>query len=75
MAVITAPIVEVTVYTDRARITRRGSVHLAAGEQTLTLEGLPTTVQDDSVRASGRGANARILGVDLSRDYVTSPPE
>lgn len=75
MAKIDAPIAEVTVYTDRARITRRGSVHLAPGEHTLTLEGLPTTIQDDSVRASGRGANVKIMGMDLSREFVTVPPE
>ncbi|HKP52403.1 MAG TPA: mucoidy inhibitor MuiA family protein [Chloroflexia bacterium] len=75
MVSLSAPIVEVTVYTDRARITRRGSVHLTQGEHTLTLEGLPTTVQDDSVRASGRGVNVRILGVDLAREYVTQAPE
>ncbi len=49
MVSLSGPIVEVTVYTDRARITRRGSVHLAQGEHTLTLEGLPTTVQDELV--------------------------
>jgi uncharacterized protein (TIGR02231 family) len=75
MVKIEAPIAEVTVYTDRARVTRRGSVHLASGEHTLTLDGLPTTIQDDSVRVSGRGANARILGMDLSREYVTVAPE
>jgi uncharacterized protein (TIGR02231 family) len=75
MVKIEAPIAEVTVYTDRARITRRGSVHLTAGEHNLTLDGLPTTIQDDSVRVSGRGANARILGMDLSREFITVDPE
>lgn len=75
MAAIDAPIVEVTVYTDRARVTRRGSVHLTPGEHTITLSMLPTSVQDDSVRASGRGPSARILGVDISREYVTEAPE
>jgi uncharacterized protein (TIGR02231 family) len=75
MVKIEAPIAEVTVYSDRARITRRGSVHLTAGEHNLTLDGLPTTIQDDSVRVSGRGANARILGMDLSREFITVDPE
>src|SRR4051794_11288313 len=75
MTTIDAPIVAVTVYTDRARVTRRGTVHLAAGEQTVTLGSLPTTLEDNSVRAGGRGAGVKILGVEVSREFVTQAPE
>lgn len=66
---------EVTVYTDRARITRRGAVHLQAGEQTVSVDNLPASLQDDSVRAGGRGAGVRILGVEVVRQFVTEAPE
>jgi uncharacterized protein (TIGR02231 family) len=72
---IEARIAEVTVYTDRARITRRGSVKLQAGEQRVSVENLPATLQDDSVRAGGRGAGVRILGVEVVRQFVTEAPE
>ncbi len=39
-----ARIVEVTVYTDRARVTRRGAVRLQAGEQRVSVENLPATL-------------------------------
>jgi uncharacterized protein (TIGR02231 family) len=70
-----APISEVTVYTDRARVTRRGTVHLQAGEQRVSVDNLPATLQDDSVRAGGRGAGVRILGVEVVRQFVTEAPE
>ena len=66
---------EVTVYTDRARITRRGSVRLQAGEQRVSLDNLPAAIQDDSVRAGGRGEGVRILGVEVVRQFVTQAPE
>ncbi len=72
---IVAPIAEVTVFSDRARILRLGSTHLAAGEHTLQLLNIPTSLLEDSVRAGGRGANARILGVEAVRQFVTEPPE
>jgi uncharacterized protein (TIGR02231 family) len=75
MAVVDTTISEVTVYTDRARVTRQGTRHLAAGEQTLSIENVPTSMQDDSVRASGRGEGVRILGVETVRDYITEAPE
>src|SRR4051794_15899230 len=56
MPTVGTSITDVTVYTDRARVSRRGSAHLAQGEQTLAIENVPTSMQDDSVRASGRGA-------------------
>jgi uncharacterized protein (TIGR02231 family) len=75
MADIETAISEVAVYTDRARVTRIGTTHLRAGEHTLTIGQLPTTLQEETVRASGRGKGARILGVEVIRQYVTEAPE
>ena len=51
---IDAPINAVTIYNDRAQITRTGSLTLEAGEHILRINGLPQ-FQRDSLRASGRG--------------------
>jgi uncharacterized protein (TIGR02231 family) len=75
MPAIETSISEVTVYVDRARVIRKGTIHLAPGEQTITIERLPTSLMDDSVRAAGRGAGVRILGVEVARDYYTDTPE
>jgi uncharacterized protein (TIGR02231 family) len=72
---LNAPIVEVTVFSNRARVTRRGLLHLGPGEHTLALVGLPALLEEDSVRASGRGANVRLLGVEVGRQFVPRPPE
>jgi uncharacterized protein (TIGR02231 family) len=75
MTQIEAPITAVTVFVDRARILRRGSIRLTPGEHLLTLSHLPATIEEDSVRAAGRGANVRILGVETKQEFVTQPPE
>lgn len=75
MTAIDAPIVAVTVFGDQARITRRGAAALDAGEQTLSLGGLPAMLAPDSVRVSGRGSGVRVLGVDVASEYVAQPPE
>jgi uncharacterized protein (TIGR02231 family) len=75
MPTLEAPIVAVTVYSDRARVTRQGTVTLAPGEQTVTLDGLPATLEEDSVRAGGRGAGVRILSVEVATQYVNREPE
>jgi uncharacterized protein (TIGR02231 family) len=75
MTTLDAPIVAVTVFTDRARVTRRGAIQLEAGEHTIALERVPSMLEDDSVRASGRGANVRILGVEIVTRFVTEAPE
>ena len=75
MVAIHAPIVAVTVYTGNARITRRAVIHLDADEHTLILDGLPASLDDESVRASGRGANVRLVGVDVVTRFVTEAPE
>ena len=58
------PIVAVTVFPDRARVTRRGEVKLAAGEQRVAIGPLPLGLHRDSVRVAGHGP-ATVLGVDV----------
>jgi len=66
--VTTPPVVAVTVYPDRARVTRRETVRLPAGDHTVVVEPLPLTMQPDSVRVGGRGP-ATVLGVDVARRH------
>ena len=65
---LTAPITAVTVYTNRARITRSANIDLEQGETTLVLSGLPEVMDADSVRVSGKGAGITIRGVDVKPD-------
>jgi hypothetical protein len=67
---LTAPITAVTVYTNRARVTRSASIDLEQGETTLVLSGLPEVMDADSVRVSGKGAGITIRGVDVKPDVL-----
>jgi uncharacterized protein (TIGR02231 family) len=70
-----APIAEVTVYADRALITRRGNTELEAGEHELRVNNLPQ-FQRDSLRAAGQGPRGtRILNVDVTTAFYSRPPE
>ncbi len=72
---LVAPIKEVTVYADRALITRGGTVSLAAGEHELRINNLPQFIRD-SLRAAGQGPEGtRILNVDITTAYYSRPPE
>jgi uncharacterized protein (TIGR02231 family) len=72
---IEAPIKEVTVYADRALITRRGSIQLEKGEYELRINDLPQFLRD-SLRAAGRGPRGiRILNVDIGTAFYSRPPE
>src|SRR6266705_4244751 len=70
-----APIKEVTVYADRALVTRCGRVELEAGEHELRVNNLPQFLRD-SLRAAGRGPKGiRILNVDITTAFRSRPPE
>src|SRR5258707_7177025 len=70
-----ATIKEVTVYSDRALVTRRGGIQLEAGEHELRVNNLPQFLRD-SLRAAGRGTKGiRILNVDVSTAFLSRPPE
>ncbi|MEV0283222.1 MULTISPECIES: mucoidy inhibitor MuiA family protein [unclassified Kribbella] len=74
LLVVDAPIAAVTVYPDRARITRRGKLTVPAGDQTVYVEPLPLLLQEDSVRVSGHGP-ATVLGVDLAMRHHPQAPD
>ncbi|MEO3746122.1 mucoidy inhibitor MuiA family protein [Plantactinospora sp. B5E13] len=64
---IEAPIVAVTVFPDRARVTRRADLRLPAGEHRVRIGPLPLGLRRDSLRVGGRGP-ASVLGVDVATD-------
>lgn len=59
-----APIAEVTVFSDRARVTREARVELGSGVQALRLPDLPGATLLDTVRIDGRGA--RVLRLETT---------
>ena len=62
---ISTQIQAVTVYPDRALVTRNGKIALENGVQEILVVGLPTTLETDSLRASGRGETlVKIIGVE-----------
>lgn len=71
---IDTQITTVTVYTDRALVTRRGILDLTGIERELILIGLPTTIDSESVRVSGKGrVSVKLQGVSIDRQYTIEP--
>jgi len=65
----------VTVYLDRAVVTRTGMIEVAPGEYELTLDGLPASLMDNSLIVSGRGtARATILDVGARTRWLDFTP-
>jgi uncharacterized protein (TIGR02231 family) len=61
-------ICEVTIYTDKALVMRRGVVQLTGEEHELVIEQLPITLQSESVRVRSTGtAGGQLLGVRTER--------
>ncbi|NJR32552.1 MAG: mucoidy inhibitor MuiA family protein, partial [Chamaesiphon sp. CSU_1_12] len=67
-------IVAVTVYTDRALVTRQGKINLTGTERELMIRNLPTTLDPESIRVSGKGSvGVKLQGVTTDRQYTTEP--
>ena len=57
-----------TIYSDRAQVTRTGSVDLAAGLYKLICVDLPRSFDESSLQIEGKGtARSRIMGIDVVR--------
>ncbi|MEH2084648.1 MAG: mucoidy inhibitor MuiA family protein [Nostoc sp.] len=71
---VQSEIVAVTVYSDRALVTRRGVVDLTGIEQELVITPVPMTLETESIRVSGTGTvEVRLVGVSSDRIYTTEP--
>ncbi|NDJ35249.1 MAG: DUF4140 domain-containing protein [Chloroflexi bacterium] len=68
-------IAAVTVFNNRARVTRQGRAQLEPGTHTLSISELPLRLIHDSVRVSGEGAGVTLLGVDVRKEEYTDVPE
>ncbi len=68
-------IAAVTVFLDRARVTRSGRAALPVGAQRLEITDLPLALIPESVRAVGRGtARATLQGVSVRLDHFSETP-
>jgi hypothetical protein len=72
---VNSAISAVTVYTDRAVVTRTATVELAGGMAELVFANLPQALNERSLQVSGRGtAQALILDVSAKQTYVDFTP-
>ncbi|HEY0792359.1 MAG TPA: mucoidy inhibitor MuiA family protein [Chthoniobacterales bacterium] len=63
---------EVTVYPDRAQVTRTVDVDVPAGNSALALAGLPESLDENSVQVEGAASPPLVLqGTDLRREVLT----
>src|ERR1700741_2347041 len=66
-------ITEVTVYSDRARITRTAVANLPAGRSVLEFSGLSAGVEEDSVVFSAQSdVPLTIEGIDIRQEFLVS---
>jgi hypothetical protein len=68
---VEAPIVEVTVYSDRARVRRRGRAALKPGARVVRFPDLPGATFLDTVRLSASGARVlRVVAAPVERERL-----
>jgi uncharacterized protein (TIGR02231 family) len=73
---VPSPITAVTVYADRALTYRSALLNLKPGNYLIAFDGLPTLIQDDSVRVEGKGsAGATIVGLEVKRSFLEQSGE
>ena len=61
----------VTVYADRAQVTRNAAVALKPGTNLVSFDALPQLMMEDSLRVEGSGAGrARIAGITVKTVYL-----
>ena len=68
-------VASVTVYNDRAAVTRIGQVSLQPGNYLLVFNDLPASIVDQSARVSGQAAGAQILDVHVETSFLDTIPE
>ncbi|MBW4507431.1 MAG: mucoidy inhibitor MuiA family protein [Scytonematopsis contorta HA4267-MV1] len=71
---VPSEIVAVTVYSDKALVTRRGAITLTGTERELIINRLPDTIETESVRVRGAGnVSVKLLGISTERVLSSEP--
>lgn len=66
----------VTVYADRAMVTRTAKTELDVGEAEIFVSGLPAALDEYSFRVGGSGiAIVKVMSVELAREFRGAPPD
>ena len=68
METLESKITAVTIFTDRAQITRTANIVLAKGEQTVNFSDLPKSIEQKSIQVSGEG-NAILNDIKFKQVY------
>lgn len=75
MPELSSQIVAVTVFADRARVTRRGKAAVSPGVQRVEFANLPTTLSTESLRVAARGnVKSKLLGVEARKAFLSEAP-
>jgi len=72
---VATKITAVTVYADRAQVTRVGSADLAPGGTRLIVRGLPGWIDEESVRVTLGSSSAKIRDVGIERTFLAEATE
>lgn len=74
--IVDSVITSVTVFQDRAEVTRVATIGLEAGEHRLLFDMLPASIEDKSIQVNGAGVAATLNQVKfLTEHYEESPDE
>ena len=73
-AVVSSQVSDVTVFNDRAQVTRSAEVQLEQGINTLVFEGLPEAIDSRGIQVSGSG-DAVVLDVRFKTENYEDIPE
>jgi uncharacterized protein (TIGR02231 family) len=74
MTTLDSQITDVTVFTDRAQVTRTAALKLTRGEHTLVFGSLPESMEQNSVQVNGEG-NAVLQDVSFKTEYFSQDPD
>jgi uncharacterized protein (TIGR02231 family) len=70
---VSSSVSEVTVYPDRARVTRVGMATLPTGTSVLEFSGLPATLDESSVEVSAKADGLlTIEGIDIRQEFLAA---
>ncbi len=65
-------VIAATIFKDRALVTRQAEINLSPGKHTLSFSGLPTDLQNESVRVSAEGNGViKILDVKVEQRFTS----